>query len=211
MNMVPMPASCRSTPTAPMTTAADSTATAITRLNRSIRSTSGGLPASAAVIEMASRPTAVRAPVATTTPWPRPRATVVPANAMLRQSAGPASVAPIQAASLRTGSDSPVSKASPISRPWASSSRRSAGTRCPVSRATTSPGTTSALSSSTESPSRSTVARIWRSFWRLWLCCSARHSCQPPSVELSNSTTPMKAASLRSPSNMAAMAAASRT
>ena len=211
MNIVPILASCTRTATAPMKAAADSTATAITRLKRSIRSTSGGFPAPAAAIEMASRPTVVRVPVATTTPCPRPCAMVVPANAMLRQSAGPASSSPVQQASFRTASDSPVSSASSTSRPCASSRRRSAGTRRPLSSATTSPGTTSALSSSTRSPSRSTVARINSSFCRPWLCCSACHSCHPPSPELISSIRPMNPASPRSPSAIAATAAASST
>ncbi len=79
MNIVPILASCTSTATAPMNDRGRQHGQAITRLNRSIRSTSGGFPAPAAVIEIASRPDRRRARL------PRPRRARARARSWTRQ------------------------------------------------------------------------------------------------------------------------------
>jgi hypothetical protein len=61
-----------------MTEATISTTRATSRASPCIRSISGAVPTSAAATAWASCPTAVSVPVATTTPFPRPRATTAP-------------------------------------------------------------------------------------------------------------------------------------
>ncbi len=210
-NIVPTLSPRSITPRSPMMTAPASTTTATTRAKRSIRVTSGGLPPSVADMVSASPPTTVRAPVATTRPRARPRTTVDPACARSARSSSGGSGPGRDATPFATGTDSPVRSASSTSSPCASMSCRSAGTRWPLSSATTSPGTSCSASISTVMPSRSTVARTRSSRCRLRLCCSARHSCQAPSAELMTRTTPMKAASVASPSASATAAAAMST
>ena len=67
------------TPRRPIRAAAATTATAIERVNRSMRATSGGFPAGRVATSIASSPTLVRSPVATTTADARPRVTIEPA------------------------------------------------------------------------------------------------------------------------------------
>ena len=145
----PMP---RRNPTPTSNATATPTESAMVREKRCIRIINGGCEIERPVIAPAIRPSLVAAPVAVTTPRPRPRTTRVPAKAADTAAAS----AP---ASFGTGRDSPVSSASSQRRPSALSSRRSAATRLPASSSTTSPGTSSRASMSCRSPSRSTVAR----------------------------------------------------
>jgi len=103
-----------------------STTTAIVRLKRSVRSTSGALPPCVEAIARASPPTTVRVPVATTTPTPRPgspRSQRMPCSCGRRAGCPPrrASRDPWAPAAIRR-----LSIDSSISSPCASRSCRSA-------------------------------------------------------------------------------------
>ena len=146
----------RATETAPSNTTATTTATPIRVVNRSIRTSSGGLAPSDAVSELAIRPICVASAVATTTPCARPRVTSVAANAMFTRSPSGVSAARRVAGVFVTVMDSPVRRDSSTSTPPFEISRTSAGTLYPASSTTMSPGTSSVASTSWSAPSRST-------------------------------------------------------
>ena len=102
----PMPRRC---PMPIRRTMATPTAMAIMCAKRSIRITRGGCDIDRFPISLAILPISVAGPVAVTTPHPRPRATIEPANiAVCRRSAD--SPATDTGNVFLTGTDSPVSK-----------------------------------------------------------------------------------------------------
>ena len=134
----------------------------------------------------AMRPSALEAPVRTTSPRPRPRVTMVPDS-----SSSPASLA--------TGTDSPVIAASSTMTLAASVRSRSPGTTSPASSLTTSPGTSSIAGSSTSLPSRHACAEGAAIRDNASTARWARTSCTTPMVVLRTTTAAMITASARSP------------
>ncbi len=146
----------------------------------------------------AMRPNSVLAPVATTTPRPRPDWTIVPMRA--QQSRSPSSGDPgIGSIRFSTATDSPVMMLSSHRRSSASSSRRSAGTIAPGVSRTMSAGTSAPTSTSVRSPPRMTIAR------RRMRSCSetavraARYSFANPRAMLSTRIVAMTVAFSASP------------
>ena len=118
----------------------------------------GVRPASTVSTIRAIRPNSVDMPVATTTAWPRPWTTSVPAYVMFLRSPSARPGSSNAVAVLLAAADSPVSAASSTARLTASMTRVSAGTRSPARSITTSPGTRSRAGMADSSPSRSTCA-----------------------------------------------------
>ena len=202
------------TPSVPIPMAMLTTARAITRTNRSMRATSGGCAAGREEISSANFPTAVAIPVAVITAVPLPEVTIEPASTASRlpkpDSPGPSPAPSAPQVSFATGSDSPVSNDSSTCRPVEESSLASAGIRLPDSIQTRSPGTNSSAETSRSLPSRTTAARILRSFSIARLVYSACCSCQAPMAASMAMATAMNAASWASPNASDTAAAAER-
>ena len=132
-----------------------STATQVTM--RWVSCWTGVCPLVMACRDSPMRPSALRAPVATTMPRPEPCVTSVPEKTRAPDSSAAAS-GPVTACFI-TGTDSPVSNDSSTVRLDASSRCRSAGTRSPSASSTTSSTTSSRPAMRTAWPSRMTSAR----------------------------------------------------
>src|SRR3990167_2814248 len=203
---IPIP---RNSPAPIRSATATPTAMAIMRANRSIRIIRGGCDSDRLPICSAILPISVATPVAVTTPRPRPRVIVDPADIRAcRRSIVPSSVG--ADAAFLTAIDSPVSRDSSHCRSALSPSWRSAGTRPPASSRTISPGTRSRASTSRGSPSRITDARGCSSLRSAAAAWPAVDSWGAPMIPLTRSTAPMNTASLMSPKASDTTAAASR-
>ena len=189
------PQSPRVDPTIPMTAAAAATPmTATIRTIRSISRCNGVRPSSMSDSAVPIRPRPVAAPVASTTPTPRPATTSVPActHGVPSPPGGPiAGGSSESAATLGTGSDSPDRAASSIWRFTASTSTASAGTRSPSPMSTRSPTTTSRPGILTGSPSRTTRARGELRSRRAASAFSVRRDCTTE-IAITNRTATMR-------------------
>ncbi len=202
----------RSTPIAKITAQIASTTIDSRLPNAAKRRCKGVARASASLSSVATWPSSVSAPVATTKPVARPCVTSVPLKAMLMRSPNGRSPAGKRSCIFSTVTDSPVS-ADSSTRSWATSwSRRSAGTRLPASSSTTSPGTKcSVCTTCTWPPARRTVACGAAMRCKACKAWSARHSCQKPMAALSTTMSTMTSVSARSPISPDRTAAASST
>jgi len=169
------------------------------RPKRASRRCSGVLAPSVVASSVAIRPSSVPMPVATTTPSPRPRVTIVPDQAMLTRSPSGMSASSSVRVTFSTGCDSPVSAASSTCSPNASASRRSAGTTPPASSNTKSPGTSSVATTVAIRPSRRTVAFSAASCCSARSACSARYSWMNPMIAFRITIARIAAASSGSP------------
>ena len=125
-------------------------------------------------------PISVCAPVATTTPSPRPFATIELENAIFLRSASGVPCGKTHIKSFSVGTLSPVSALSSHLSIAPSKIRRSAGTISPASSTTTSPTTKFALGIFCTLPPRITLAIGWVSFFNSSILFIALHSCQNP-------------------------------
>ena len=144
---------------------------AITKMKPSIIQVNRVMPLSKLVstrclaIALATRPKAVRGPVSTTTPEPKPLTTALPMKQILGRSNGVSAVPAWAAASFSIGIASPVSVDWLMKRSFAEISLRSAGIMSPADSRTMSPGTSCSIGTSMWSfaaalPCRRTVAVI---------------------------------------------------
>ncbi|MNU96636.1 hypothetical protein D3C71_866810 [compost metagenome] len=164
-------ASPRSTPTTKITAQMPSTAIA-KRLPKAARRSCSGVLRSPVSSSVATLPSSVCMPVATTKPRARPCVAVVPLKAMLvRSPSAPTSTAARASVCLATVTDSPVRADSSTCSCAISMSRRSAGIWLPASSSTMSPGTSAVAGTTCTAPLRSTVACAaanWRSASMAW-------------------------------------------
>ena len=170
----------------------------------------GVLRSSASFIRLATLPSSVPMPVATTTPCARPLVTVVSLYAMLMRSPSARSLPCRVAVFFSTVTDSPVRADSSTLSCAASSRRRSAGTWLPASSSTMSPGTNSLAAMGWGLPSRSTCVRDAASWRRAAMAWSARLAWVKPMAALSTTMAMMTSVSVTSPRMPDTTAAASR-
>lgn len=208
-------ASPRSTPTTKITTkiTAQMPSTAIAkRLPNAARRSCSGMLRSPVSSSVATLPSSVCMPVATTSPRARPWVAVVPLKAKLvRSPSAPTSSAARGSVCLATVTDSPVRADSSTCSCAMSMSRRSAGIWLPASSSTMSPGTSTVAGTTCTSPPRSTVAcaaASWRSAAMTW---SARQACTKPMTALSATMTRITSVSVTSPTRPEMTAAPSST
>ncbi len=172
---------------------APSTMSPILRSSLWVSICSGPLPAGPWTSALIS-PSSVRAPLAVTTPMPRPLVTNVPLNPMLARSAAVASAA-TGSLVFSVATDSPVSIDSSTLRLFVSISRISAGRRSPLSMRTMSPGTTSGAGMTRSRPSRRTRQSSIDIDCSACTSASALRSCQNPRAALSDRINRMATAS----------------
>ena len=151
----------RRMPTTKITAQMPSTAMA-KRLPKAARRSCSGVLRSPVSSSVATLPSSVCMPVATTSPRARPCVAVVPLKAMLvRSPSAPTSSAARASVCLATVTDSPVRADSSTCNCAISMSRRSAGIWLPASSSTMSPGTSSVAGRTCTVPPPAGAAPPW--------------------------------------------------
>ena len=172
----------------PQMTAMIETVRAIVSISRC----NGDFSSDTPLVSVKMWPNSVLSPVAKTTAWPVPEATLVPMNTRLGMLMVASSSSTMGSEVLRTASDSPVRAMLMVDISYWRMSRASAEMLSPSSSCTRSPGTRSATATIVTSPSRTTLALAGTIFCRASVAFSARYSWKKPMVAF-NSTTPRMA------------------
>ncbi len=152
----------------------------------SISRCSGDFSSDTPLVSVKMWPNWVSRPVAKTTAWPVPEATLVPMKTRFGMLMMASSSSTIESAVLRTASDSPVRAMLMVDISYWRMSRASAEMLSPSSSCTRSPGTRSATATIVTSPSRTTLAFWGTIFCNASVAFSARYSWKKPMVAFSS-------------------------